>query len=113
MSDTRHYVGTLADLREDRLMTEAADGEQVLIVRHGGELYCIAAHCPHQFAPLIGGDVDEEGILTCLLHDWRFRLNDGRSPDNDFICVDAWECGLDGERIWVGDLKPTAAVAPA
>ncbi len=103
MSQTRHFVGEVKDLVDDRLMVDAPDDEQLLIVRHGGRLFAIAAHCPHQFAPLIGGDVDEDGVLTCLLHEWRFRLSDGMSPDNDFICVDAWQCGEEDGRIWIGD----------
>ncbi len=106
MSQAQHYIGNLDDLSEGRLMAETEDGEQVLIVRHDGKLYAIGAHCPHQFAPLIGSEVDEDGVLTCLLHSWRFRLSDGMSPDNKFICVDAWACGEDDGRIWIGDLLP-------
>ncbi|MCB9739338.1 MAG: Rieske (2Fe-2S) protein [Deltaproteobacteria bacterium] len=96
----KFVVGTVDELEEGRLMADLPDGEQVLIVEDGGKLYALAALCPHQFAPLIGGDV-EDGVLVCPLHGWRFALHDGNDPDNPYICVRTWDVGRDGDQIWV------------
>lgn len=102
----RYHIGHIDDLDEDRLMTDTLFGEPVLIVREGATLHAVAAHCPHQYAPLIGGEV-KGGVLTCLLHGWRFRLCDGKSPDNDFIRIASWPCGVEDDgRIWVEALGP-------
>ncbi len=96
----KHYVGTRANLSDSRLMVDLPDGEQVLVLDHADKLWAVGAMCPHQFAPLIGGDV-EDGILTCPLHGWRFALTDGKDPDNPFACVPTWPCGEDEAGIWV------------
>ncbi len=97
----RHRVCTRADLDDGRLMVDLPDGEQVLIIEHDGKLNAVGALCPHQFAPLIGGDVDNEGVLECPLHGWRFALTDGVDPENSFSCIPTWPCGEDADGIWV------------
>ena len=98
---SRHHVCTRADLVDGRLMVDLPDGEQVLLLEHQGTLHAIGALCPHQFAPLIGGDVDAEGVLTCPLHGWRFSLESGEDPGNPFSCVPVWPCGEDADGIWI------------
>ena len=96
----KFVVGQRSDLDEGRLMADLPDGEQVLVIEHEGALHALAAMCPHQFAPLIGGDI-EDGLLVCPLHGWRFGLRDGADPDNPYICVQTWPVGWDGDAIWV------------
>ncbi len=81
-------------------MADLPDGEGVLIIRQGDDVFAVAAMCPHQYAPLIGGDI-EDGVLICPLHGWRFALKTGVDPDNPYICVNTWQAGIDGDAIWV------------
>ena len=97
----RHHVCKRTELDDGRLMVDLPDGEQVLLVEHDGVLHAIGAMCPHQFAPLVGGDIDDKGILTCPLHGWRFALTNGTDPENAFSCVPVWPCGEDDAGIWV------------
>ena len=89
------------DVDSGRVMADLPDGESVLVVEHKGQWHAIGAMCPHQFAPLLGGEVDEDGVLECPLHGWRFSLKHGRDPDNEFSCVPTWPCGWDGDDLWV------------
>ncbi len=91
----------LDHLDGDRLLVDTPDGDPVLVIRHGDEVHVIDAMCPHQYAPLLGGDVDADGILTCNLHGWRFRLSDGRSPDSEYIQVQRWPCGVEDGVVWI------------
>ncbi|MCO4763066.1 MAG: Rieske (2Fe-2S) protein [Myxococcales bacterium] len=98
---SRHYLAKRSQLDDGRLMVDLPDGEQVLLIETNGKMYAVGAMCPHQYAPLIGGDVDDEAVLTCPLHGWRFSLKDGQDPDNPHSCVPTWPCGEDADGIWV------------
>lgn len=94
-------VCRLDELEDGRLMVETDAGEDLLVIQHEGQLYVLDAMCPHQYAPLLGGDIDEEGVLECPLHGWRFRLSDGRSPDSEFICVRRYEATTEDGQVLV------------
>jgi nitrite reductase/ring-hydroxylating ferredoxin subunit len=92
----------LGDLRNGRLTvrldpSERGDDGAVLVVQHKGQLFAVDGHCPHQFAPLEGGEVDGDGVLTCPQHGWRFRLQDGKSPDNPWIWVTSYDTRMDDD----------------
>ncbi|MSP91763.1 MAG: Rieske (2Fe-2S) protein [Myxococcales bacterium] len=74
------------ELQDGRCTVFLDDGDAVLVIRFDGRLYALDGHCPHQYAPLEGGTI-ENGILECPLHGWRFRLDDGQSPDMPMACV--------------------------
>ena len=106
-AQARQTVGKVEELEYDgRLQVELEDGEEVLIIQREGGLVAIQANCPHQYAPLIGGEIDDDGVLECPLHGWRFALATGVDPDNPYVCVQRYRCGVDGDAIWVGDALP-------
>jgi nitrite reductase/ring-hydroxylating ferredoxin subunit len=96
----RTHVGDLDDLIEERLLADLPSGDQVLVLRDRGRVYAVAALCPHQFAPLIGGEV-EEGVLVCPMHGWRFALADGCDPGNPSLCLDTWPVEVIDGQIWI------------
>lgn len=103
---SKQVVGKRADLEYDgRLQVDLDDGEAVLVIQRGDGLVAIQALCPHQYAPLIGGEIEDD-CIECPLHGWRFSLTTGVDPDNAFICVQRYECGTDGEDIWIGAALP-------
>lgn len=53
------------------------DGTPVLLVRHGGEVFAVAARCPHMGAPLKNGRLTEDGYLVCPWHRSAFSLRTG------------------------------------
>lgn len=52
-----------------------ADG-RVLLTKVDGEVRAYENSCLHQQTPLDGGFV-RDGVLTCPMHFWRYRLADG------------------------------------
>ena len=70
-------VGTVEELERGPLVVKRAP-RQVAVFRSRGSTFAIDNRCPHEGYPLAQGTVDEQGILTCHWHNWRFRLSDGR-----------------------------------
>lgn len=54
-----------------------AEGIPVLLIRHQGEVYAVAARCPHMGAPLKNGKITGEGFLICPWHRSAFSLRTG------------------------------------
>ena len=70
----RVAVGPVADVPDDRSVA-VGDG-RVVVVRVGGELRAFENRCLHQNSLLAGGTV-RNGVLSCPLHFWRYRVDDG------------------------------------
>lgn len=70
-------VAALADFPATGLYEVQVDGELVLLVRAKDDVRAVQGLCPHAFARLAGGRVDDEGHLHCPRHLARFRLWDG------------------------------------
>ncbi|HKA99021.1 MAG TPA: Rieske 2Fe-2S domain-containing protein [Streptosporangiaceae bacterium] len=74
----RRWVRALpeADLPEDSPVAVEAEGRQVMLYRHRGNLYAIDNICSHAGGLLSRGAV-EDLTVTCPLHGSRFSLADG------------------------------------
>jgi len=70
-------VGTVEELERGPLVVKRAP-RQVAVFRSRGSTFAIDNRCPHEGYPLAQGTVDDQGVLTCHWHNWRFRLSDGR-----------------------------------
>jgi nitrite reductase/ring-hydroxylating ferredoxin subunit len=70
----RVRVGRVADV-SDAECVAVGDGRAV-VVRVGDRLVAYRNRCLHQDSPLDGGWV-REGVLSCPLHFWRYRVADG------------------------------------
>lgn len=70
----RVEVGPVAGIPTDRC--EAIGDGRAVIARVGGEIVAFQNRCLHQAAELAGGLV-KDGVLTCPLHFWRYRLPEG------------------------------------
>lgn len=68
---SRVEAGALSGIPTDRCM-EIADGRAV-VVRVGDDVVAFENRCLHQDSPLAEGVV-RDGVLTCPLHFWRYRL---------------------------------------
>ena len=59
---------------------------QIAIYQTSSGLFAIDNRCPHEGYPLAEGTIDDQCVLTCNWHNWKFRLDDG-------------ECILGGDHV--------------
>ena len=67
-------IGRVEAVPTDRCVA-VGDGRAV-VVRVGDEVRAFQSHCLHQDSLLAGGVV-RNGVLSCPLHFWRYRITDG------------------------------------
>lgn len=73
-----HVVCELADLDEAVPVRASIDGTAVVVVRCGGELYCLEDVCSHENFPLSDGEVDPDTCeIECARHGSMFDLSTG------------------------------------
>ena len=72
------------------------DGHKLLLVREGGELRALGAHCTHYGAPLIKGAFDGGGTVRCPWHGACFNTETG--DIEDFPGLDSLACHKVEER---------------
>ena len=90
-------VARVGDLAEGESARVQAEGRAVALFLVGGRYYALADACPHMGASLAAGWV-EDGVVTCPLHFWRFRLADGTWADNPRLKTDCYPVRVaDGE----------------
>jgi nitrite reductase (NADH) small subunit/3-phenylpropionate/trans-cinnamate dioxygenase ferredoxin subunit len=73
----------------------------VAVFLTGGQYRAIDDLCPHMGASLGAGYLDEEGIVTCPWHAWRFCTQNGKWADNPRLAVDTFEVRVRGDEIQV------------
>lgn len=66
-----------AELPEGARRVVRAEGREVLLLRQGGQVYAVAARCPHMGAPLERGELTEEGSIICPWHHSAFNVRTG------------------------------------
>lgn len=77
-------------------------GKRLVAVFHrGGEYQAIDDLCPHMGASLGAGHLDEEGVVTCPWHAWRFNTCTGKWADNPRLSIDTFEVRVVGDEIQV------------
>jgi len=80
-------------------------GERLVAVfLQRGEYLAIDDLCPHMGATLGAGYLDDEGVVVCPWHAWRFCIRDGKWADNPRLSVDTFEVRVVGDDIQV---RPT------
>ena len=81
-------------------------GERLVAVfLQNGRYFAIDDLCPHMGASLGAGYLDEEGVVTCPWHAWRFCVRDGKWADNPRLGVDTFEVRVTNNEIQVRATK--------
>eukprot|EP00913_Durusdinium_trenchii_P023412 g21990.t1 len=52
--------------------------KQIAVFRTRDAYYAVDNRCPHEGYPLAEGSVDDDCLLTCNWHNWKFQLSDGK-----------------------------------
>jgi apoptosis-inducing factor 3 len=111
MSETVDFKNgiPLASIPDGGRLLGVADGEDILLVRHGAEFFAVGAHCTHYHGPLAEGLVVEDEV-RCPWHHACFSLRTGealRAPALD--PTPCWRVEQLGEIIFVREKLPTPA----
>ncbi len=69
-------VAERADVADGRPRKVAADGTEIVVVRHAGRLHALGNRCTHTEGPLALGWLEGDRVV-CPWHGARFRLADG------------------------------------
>jgi len=75
-------VGTLEELKQKGYLSITAQGYNIVVFYHEGEVHALDNRCPHMGFPLSRGST-KDGILTCDWHHARFDIRTGG-------CFDLW-----------------------
>src|SRR5262249_730927 len=84
-------VAKLGAIPEGEGRSFQAGERLVAVFRKGGQYFAIDDLCPHMGASLGAGYLDDEGIVSCPWHAWRFCVRDGKWADNPRLGVDTFE----------------------
>ena len=75
-------VCRLNEIEEGQGATFFVEERRIALFRVDDEWYAIEDECPHAGASLARGYL-EDGVVSCRIHDWRFRIADGKYLDED------------------------------
>jgi nitrite reductase/ring-hydroxylating ferredoxin subunit len=104
-------VGRLDDLAPGSMKLVRAGGRRLCLVRTSEGVFALDHACPHEGYGLTQGELDEEGVLTCAWHNWKFRVSDGACLlGEEAVTTHPVEVGDDGAvRVTVRRPDPAAA----
>ena len=84
-------------------------GSRVVASQHGDiaifrtaddEVFAIHDKCPHKGGPLSQGIVSGK-VVTCPLHSWQIRLDDGEALAPDQGCAKPFSVKRVGDDVWI------------
>jgi NADPH-dependent 2,4-dienoyl-CoA reductase/sulfur reductase-like enzyme/nitrite reductase/ring-hydroxylating ferredoxin subunit len=96
----------IADLRDGGMTQGQVDGEDVLLVRRGDEIFAVGAQCTHYHGPLHDGLIVDDTV-RCPWHHACFSLRTGeafRAPALDPVA--RWRVEKVGDKIFVREKLP-------
>ncbi|MBB5576620.1 FAD-dependent oxidoreductase [Rhizobium paranaense] len=102
----------LTDLPDGGKLVGHRDGEPVLLVRRGAEIFAVAATCSHYGGPLVDGLVADDSV-RCPWHHACFDLRTGgalRAPALSPLAC--WSVEQRGGKIFVGEKRKNPSPAP-
>ena len=103
-----HQGVALSELAEDGMLLGHADGEAVLLVRQGAEIFAVGALCTHYHGALKDG-LAAGGTVRCPLHHACFDLRSGEALHAPAIDpLDCWPVEQRDGKIFVGEKRGPA-----
>lgn len=94
-------VAKVGDIPEGEGRSFQVGNRLVAVFHRNGRYFAIDDLCPHMGASLGGGYLDDEGVVTCPWHAWRFCVENGKWADNPRLSVDTFDVRVCGDDIQV------------
>lgn len=92
-------VGDIAVLGA-RTLEHPEHGAIALFRNADDEVFALLDRCPHKGGPLSAGIVHGRSV-TCPLHNWRIRLEDGEAVEPDSGCARRFDARVDDGQVFV------------
>lgn len=99
--DGWRYACDLRDIPEGQVHLARIDGDEVILSRFEDRVTCFENACAHMGMPLDGGATDDDAILTCPHHGFRFSLQSGECLTVPEIQLQTHAVRVVGERVEV------------
>ena len=80
-----HTVCSVGELPEGEARMFVVDETLIAVFHINGEFFALDDQCSHAGASLARGFVDGD-VVTCRIHHWRFRIQDGAYLDEAKPC---------------------------
>jgi nitrite reductase (NADH) small subunit/3-phenylpropionate/trans-cinnamate dioxygenase ferredoxin subunit len=94
-------VANVGDIPEGEGRSFQVGDRLVAVFVQNGQYFAMDDLCPHMGASLGAGYLDQEGVVTCPWHAWRFCIRDGKWADNPRLSVDTFKVRVVGDAIQV------------
>jgi nitrite reductase/ring-hydroxylating ferredoxin subunit len=88
------------EVQDGRGLSLDALGLRLAVFRDGDDVVALSGRCPHSGGALGLGWIEDREVV-CPLHQWRFKLADGRCSTIPGEGVHRFRCEVRGEEVWV------------
>ena len=103
-SEQWEQAATLAELASGPALFRFGR-KQIALFQTDRGVFAVDNRCPHEGYPLSRGAVDDDCVLTCNWHNWKFRLADGECLlGGDHVRSYAVE--VKGDAVWINVADP-------
>lgn len=96
-----HKAATLDQLPVGKAVDVAVGDEQIALYNVGGKIYATTDICPHSGGSLGQGELCD-GIVTCPLHGWKFKVESGQCQNMPVISIKTYPVKIEGNDVLVG-----------
>ena len=97
-----NFISSIKDseLAEGKMHPVHIRGNQILLLKVGGEVFGVSNRCPHMGCQL------QDGILTgyfvmCPCHGWKFDVRNGQYTENPLTVLNTYRCKVENGKVWV------------
>ncbi len=94
-------VASVDEVPEGGVIVVNVNGTPVSLWKIEGKFHAIANTCPHAGGPFNEGFMDEERVITCPWHGWKFSVVDGKSPVIPTMSIPVYSVKVEGNDVFV------------
>ena len=92
----------LESLKIQQLTTIIFQDKAICITRLEDGFFGIHDVCPHAGAKLHDGSCNKKGVVSCLLHGYKFDIKTGRSADGNDYKIAHYRFKIEEDKLYIG-----------